>query len=437
VSSAASPLLDPRQRPLLWSIVAGGAVMSLALGIRHVQGLFLLPVTLDRSWSRETFSFAMALQNLVWGLAQPVAGALADRFGTHKVAAAGVGLYTLGLVLMVLGGHPLVFLLGAGVLIGVALACTAFGVVYGAITRIAPPELRATSVAVTGAVGGLGLFVLVPATQALQGALGWRGALAVLAAGMATLVLAVGGLRDQQRGSGAVAATGPSNAGSQLPTPALAQPQPQPQPPRQSMRQAIHEALGHRGFWLLNLGFLTCGFQLAFIGAHLPAYVLDKGLRAEHAVAGLAIVGLANVAGTYACGRLGGVFRRKHVLALLYLARTAATALFVLLPLSPLTLYLFCVAMGLMWLGTVPLTNGIVSGVFGVRYVSTLFGFVFLGHQLGGFAGAWLGGWVFDHTRSYDGVWMASMALGVLAAVLHLAIDDRPLVRPRMAGAAA
>lgn len=407
------PLFERQNRPLLWSILAGGAVMSLALGIRHAQGLFMVPVTLDRGWSREAFSLAMAVQNLAWGIAQPFAGAVADRFGTHKVVAAGVLVYAAGLLVMAQATEPFVFILGAGVLIGLALACTAFGVVYGAISRIAGPELRASAVAWTGALGGVGLFVLVPTTQGLQDTLGWPQALAVLAACIAVLVAGARALRDV--------------------APAHAHATPQPQ---QSVAEAVREAMAHKGFWLLNLGFLTCGFQLAFIASHLPAYVLDKGLRAEHAVAGLAIVGIANVVGTYACARLGGAFRRKHVLALLYLARTAAMALFVLLPLTPASLYLFCAAMGLMWLGTVPLTNGIVSGVFGLRYIGTLFGLVFLGHPLGGFAGVWLGGYVFDLYRSYDLVWLVATGLGLLAGALHLAIDDRPLVRhPALAAA--
>lgn len=398
-----SPLFEPRHRALLWSVVVGGAVMSLALGTRHVQGLFLIPVTMERGWSRETFSFAMAVQNLVWGLAQPFAGALADRFGTHRVVAVGVLVYAAGLAVMASTTSATVFVLGAGVLVGLALACTAFGVVYGAINRIAPTSLRASSVAVTGALGGVGLFLLVPVTQDLQASLGWPQALLAMAAAIGLMVVGARALKDTN-----------GHAGSG---------------PQQSIRQAVREASRHPGFWLLNLGFLTCGFQLAFLSAHLPAYLLDQGLRAEHAAAGLAIVGLTNVLGTYVCGRLGGLFRRKHVLSLIYLARTVAMALFLLLPLTPGSLYLFCAAMGLMWLGTVPLTNGIVAGVFGVRYVSTLFGMVFLGHQLGGFAGAWLGGWVFDTFQSYTPLWIGSMLLGVLAGALHLGIDDRPLPR--------
>jgi len=399
-----SPLLERPNRSLLWAVLVGGVVMSLALGTRHVQGLFLLPLTADRGWSRESFSFAMGVQNMVWGLAQPFAGALADRFGTHKVVMVGVLIYAVGLAIMATATHPVVFVLGAGLLIGVALACTTFGVVYGAVSRIAPLQLRASSQALTGALGGVGLFLLVPATQQLQVSLGWPGALLLMAAAIATLVFTAMALKDTGTGSG-------------------------PAAPQQSFRDAIREAGTHRGFWLLNLGFLTCGFQLAFIASHLPAYLLDKGLQPQHAVAALAIVGIANVVGTYVCAQLGGVYRRKHVLALLYLARTAAMALFLLLPLTPLSLYAFCALMGFMWLGTVPLTNGIVAGIFGVRYISTLFGMVFFGHQLGGFAGAWLGGWAFDTFGSYDPVWIGAMVLGVVAGALHLLIDDRPAVR--------
>lgn len=401
-----TPLPSTMNRTLLASIVLGGAIMGLAIGTRHVQGLFLVPMTMERGWTREAFSFAMALQNLVWGLAQPFTGMLADRHGSARVVAAGVVLYAAGLALMACATTPLQLALAAGVLLGLALSCTGFGVVYAAVSRIAPPASRSSAVGLTGAVGGFALFLLVPLTQALQDALGWAAALLVLAGALLAVLPGARALDDRQDGHGG--------------GPAL---------PRQSLREAIAEAGRHRGFWLLNLGFLACGFQLAFIAAHLPAYLLDKGLHPRHAVVGLALVGLTNILGTYLCGHLGGLYRRKHLLAALYLARTVFMALFLLLPLTPASVYLFCAAMGLLWLGTVPLTSGIVAGVFGVRYMATLFGFVFFGHQVGGFFGAWLGGRVFDLTGSYEGVWIGAMVLGLVAAVLHLAIDDQPVAR--------
>lgn len=387
-------------------VVAGGLVMGLALGVRHAQGIFLVPITVDRGWSREAFGFAIALQNLVWGLAQPFTGMIADRFGARRVIAAGLALYGLGLYGMAGADSLAGFNLAAGVGIGAALSATSFGVVYGALSRLVPAEQRSWALGLAGAVGGLGQFFLVPGAQGLIDQLGWMGALGALALLCALLLPCALPLHDRPGG-------GTPGAG-------------------QSLRAALAEAFGHRGFWLLNAGFLACGFQLAFIASHLPAYVLDKGLSAGTAVAGLATIALANVAGTYVCGLLGGRYRRKHLLCILYLLRAAAMALFVLTPLSPASLYLFCAVMGFLWLGTVPLTNGLVSQVFGVRYVTTLFGFVFFGHQLGAFLGVWLGGYVFEATRSYDLIWLSGIALGVIAAALHYPIDDRELLRQAM-----
>ncbi|WP_298233208.1 MFS transporter [uncultured Azohydromonas sp.] len=398
---------DRRSRP--WRVVvAGGLVMGLALGVRHAQGIFLLPVTLDHGWPREAFGFALAVQNLVWGLAQPVTGMVADRFGSRRVVIGGLLCYAAGLLLMSRAPTPVAFTLSAGLCIGMGLSGTAFGTVYGALSRLVAPVQRSWALGMAGAVGGLGQFIVLPASQGLIASLGWAGALAALGLACALLLPCAKPLDDR---------------------PAAAP------PGRQRLSSALREAFGHRGFWLLNLGFLACGFQLAFIAAHLPAYVLDRGLPARHAVAGLALVALANVAGTYVLGALGGRHRRKHLLAGVYLARSLAMAAFVLLPLSPWSLYAFCAVMGFLWLGTVPLTNGLVSQVFGVQYIATLFGFVFFGHQLGAFLGVWLGAAVFDATRSYDAIWLAGIGLGLLAALLHWPIDDRPLVRAAPAAA--
>lgn len=392
-------------------VLAGGAVIGLALGIRHVQGLFLVPITMGHGWTRETFGLAIALQNLVWGAMQPFAGMLADRFGAAKVVLAGIVVYALGLLLMAHAGTPLGFTLSAGVLIGMGLSGTSFGVVYGAISRLAAPERRSWALGVAGAVGGVGQFVMVPTAQGLLGTVGWVMALVIMAAVMALSLPLAAPLRERALTTAAPGA-------------------------HQSMGAAIREAFAHPGFWLLNLGFLTCGFQLAFIGAHMPAYLLDKGLTGRHGMVALALIAAANIVGTYYCGALGGLFRRKYLLSLLYLIRTAAIALFILLPLSPATLYAFAIVMGLLWLGTVPLTNGLLSQMFGVRYIGTLFGFVFLGHQIGAFLGVWLGGLVYDHLHSYDGIWFGAMALGVVAALLHWPIDDRQVARTPVAQAA-
>ncbi|MDH0683629.1 MULTISPECIES: MFS transporter [Achromobacter] len=412
MSTPQKPSLDASQ---LWLLVlAGGGVMGLALGVRHVQGLFLLPVTMDRGWSRETFAIALAVQNLTWGIVQPFTGMIADRYGSAKVIAGGLVFYALGLAGMAHATTPAAFMWTAGVCIGIALSGTAFAAIYGALSRLVPPERRSWALGVAGAVGGLGQFTMVPAAQWLIGGWGWVAALLVFAMVLMILLPLAVPLRE------------PANRVRDAAAPDA----------NLSLSDAIREAFTRPGFWLLNLGFLACGFQLAFIGTHLPAYLMDKGLRASDAVAALAIIALTNVMGTYVCGILGAHHRRKYLLAGIYLVRTAAIALFVLVPLSTWSVYAFAAVMGFVWLGTVPLTNGLISQVFGVRYITTLFGFVFFGHQVGSFLGVWLGGVVFEATRSYDLIWLGAMALGVLSAALHWPIDDREIQRARPAGAA-
>ncbi|MDF1749293.1 MAG: MFS transporter [Alphaproteobacteria bacterium] len=384
--------------------------MGLALGVRHVQGLFLLPVTMDHGWSRETFGFAMALQNLTWGIAQPFTGMLADKFGSAKVIATGLIAYATGLFFMVQAESTSAFMLSAGICIGIALSGTAFGAVYGALSRIMPPDRRSWALGLAGAIGGLGQFAMVPAAQTFISMLGWSGALLILAVGMTALLPLVWAMRDQSVST--------TSSVDEI-----------------SMSVAIGEAFRHRGFWMLNLGFLACGFQLAFIATHLPAYLSDRGLSASEGVAALAIIALTNVIGTYLLGLWGGILRRKYILAVLYLVRTVAIALFVFLPLSALSTYLFAAVMGFLWLGTVPLTNGLVSQIFGVRYITTLFGFVFLGHQLGSFFGVWLGGYLFEETGSYDAVWLIAMGVGILATLVHWPINDQTILRKPYVGA--
>jgi MFS family permease len=389
-----------------WLIVlAAGAVMGAALGIRHVQGLFLQPVTLDQGWSREIFGFTLALQNLVWGLAQPFTGMIADRFGSMKVILPGMLLYALGLFATAHSSSAAEFMLGNGFLIGIALAGTAFGAVYGSLSRIFPAEHRSWALGVAGSIGGLGQFCMVPFVQNLLDGMGWISALMVLCAVMVLMSPLVFWLRD---GNGAIR---------------------WPEKGELTMGEAIREACAHRGFWLLNLGFLACGFQLAFIAGHMPAYLMDKGMGPREAGIALAVISLANIIGTYLSGYLGGLMRRKYLLSVIYLVRSAAMILFVALPVSEVTVYAFSFVMGLIWLGTVPLTNGLVSQIFGVRYITTLFGIVFFGHQLGAFLGVWLGGYVFDLTKSYDLLWFGSIALGLLAAALHMPINDANVVR--------
>jgi MFS family permease len=389
-------------------VLCGGLIMGLALGARHVQGLFLLPMTSARGWTRDEFALAIALQNLVWGLMMPVAGIIADKYGTAKVLAGGCVLYAAGLALMAYATTNMELVLTAGLLIGAALAATSFGTVYGAISRLVEPQRRGWALGLAGAVGGLGQFAMVPLTQGFIREFGWMMALVLLAAIMASVLPMSVALREPP------ASTGAGEDG-------------------QSLSQALVEALSHRGFWLLNFGFLACGFQLAFMAGHLPAYLMDKGMNGRSAVVALSLIALSNIAGTYFCGVLGARYRRKHLLAWIYLLRSAAIALFVSLPVSELTLYPFAFIMGLLWLGTAPLTNGMVSQMFGVKYLTTVFGFVFVGHQIGSFLGVWLGGVVFERMGSYQLVWMGSIALGLIAAALHWPIDDRAVMRLRPA----
>jgi MFS family permease len=389
-------------------VICGGAIMGLALGIRHVQGLFLLPMSIARGWPREVFGFAIAMQNLCWGLSQPFIGMLADRFGSAKVIASGTLVYLTGLVLMAQATTPLGLVVSGGLVIGIAQSCTTFGTIYGALSRIVPEDRRGWALGLAGSMGGVGMFLMVPLTQEMQRWFGWAVALMLLGVVIAACTPAARALDDS-------AGDSPSAVGTEA--------------NGQSMVAAIGEAFRHRGFWLLNLGFTACGFQVAFIAAHLPAYLLDRGLDARAGVAGLAIIALANVASMYLFGSWGGLYRRKYLLAGIYLARPAAIALFLLCPLTPISVYLFCAVIGFLWLGVVPLTNGIVSGVFGVRYITTLFGFVFFGHQVGSFLGIWLGARVYDTTHSYNMIWVATMVVGLVAAVLHLLIDDAPVER--------
>lgn len=407
---AAMRTTPPIPRALLWAVICGGLIAGMSIGIRHVHGLFMLPMTFDRGWSRETFSFALALQNLSWGLAQPLAGWFADRFGGARVLAFGVLLYGASLALMSqVHSHAALYAV-AGVGIGVAQACTAFAAVYGVLNRLAPDALRGWALSVAGAIGALVQFVAVPAAQALIGHVGWGAALMALGLFAACLLPATLSLREPtSRGLAHAKPGGPGAA------------------------EAVRLALGSPGFRWLLLGFAVCGFQLAFIANHMPAYLLAEGAAPGVAVAGLGLIALANIPGTYVCGRLGGPYRPQRVLALLYLLRAMAMTAFVIAPKSAPVVLAFCAVMGFLWLGTLPLTNTLVTQMFGVSQGGTLFGLVFMGHQLGAFAGVWLGGWVFDRFHGYTPMWGVAIGVGLLAALLHLPIAG--LRHPRFAAA--
>jgi predicted MFS family arabinose efflux permease len=389
-------------------LLCGAAIVTLSMGIRHGFGLWLQPITMDRGWTRETFAFALAVQNLAWGVAAPFAGMLADRFGALRVLVAGAVMYAVGLVLMALATSGLAFAGSAGLLIGMAQAGTTFAVIYGVIGRQVDPAKRSWAMGVAAAAGSFGQFLMVPVENWLIDALGWRDALFVLGcAALAIAPLALG-LREPQ----------PANDG-----------------PSQTVGAAVREAFAYPSFRLLTAGFFVCGFQVVFIGVHLPSYLKDQGMTPQVATVALALIGLFNVFGTYAAGALGQTLAKRHILAAIYLLRSLAIAAFLATPLTPWSVYVFSAAMGLLWLSTVPPTNAMVAQIFGVRYLSTLGGFVFLSHQAGSFLGAWLGGLLYDRSGSYDVVWWIAIALGLAAAAVNLPIREHPIVRPATAGA--
>ncbi|HKW81761.1 MAG TPA: MFS transporter [Casimicrobiaceae bacterium] len=378
-------------------------ILTLAMGIRHGFGLFLQPMSADLHWGRETFALALAVQNLTWGATQPFAGMLADKYGSGRVLLAGCLLYSLGLLTMAHATTPLMMVLTAGILIGTGLSGVTFSVVSGVLTRSFAPEKRSMALGISAAAGSFGQFALLPLTQWLLGHVGWYGALLALAGvGLLMAPLALALVERSTRQAHAF---------------------------RQSAGEAMREALGHRGYVLLTLGFFVCGFQVTFIGVHLPSYLLDKGLSAYVGVTALMLIGLFNVFGTYISGWLGSRISKKYILSTIYFGRSVVIAAFLLLPLSPWSVYAFAVVLGILWLSTVPATNGIVAQVFGVRYMAMLSGFTFFSHQVGSFLGAWLGGLLFDRTGSYNIVWYLSIALGVVAGLLNLPIDEREIRR--------
>ena len=409
MTSPASTSADWRTPTVV--LVCGGMILTLAMGIRHGFGLFLQPMSAELHWGRETFALALAVQNLVWGVTQPFAGMLADKYGSGRVLLGGAALYCLGLVTMAHAATPLTMVLTAGVLIGTGLSGVTFSVVSGVLGRSYPPEKRSMALGISAAAGSFGQFALLPLTQWLLSHVGWYGALLTLAA--VGLLMAPLALALVERRTGHVHAF------------------------RQSAGEAMREALGHRGYVLLTLGFFVCGFQVTFIGVHLPSYVLDKGLPAYVGVTALMLIGLFNIVGTYAAGWLGARISKKYILSAIYFGRSVIIAAFILVPISAMSVYAFAVALGILWLSTVPTTNGIVAQVFGVRYMAMLSGFTFFSHQIGSFLGAWLGGLLFDRTGSYNIVWYLSIALGIVAGLLNLPIDEREIARPRLAKASA
>lgn len=387
-------------------LIYAALIVCVAMGIRHTFGLFLAPMSADHGWSRELFSFAIALQNLVWGAAQPFAGLVADRYGAKRVLWLGSLLYLVGLVGMAWSASGTGLAASAGLLIGLAQSGTTYSVVYSAMGQLIPQEKRSWAMGVVAAAGSFGQFLMVPVAAGLIGGLGWFATLLMFAA-CAALIVPLGTALT----AGLVPAAAPGGG--------------------QNARQALTEASSDRGFVLLTLGYFVCGFQVVFIGVHLPTYLLDKGLSGNVGMTALALIGLFNVFGTYFAGFLGGRLPKRYLLAGIYLSRSVVIGTFLLLPLSPPTVYVFAATMGFLWLATVPLTNAVIAQLFGVRFLGMLSGFVFFSHQIGSFLGVWLGGLLFDRNGNYNLVWGICIALGVVAALLNLAIDETALASRR------
>ena len=401
--------MERHWRTPLVVLVAGCLIMCISFGIRAGFGLFLQPMSLEYGWGREVFSFSIALQNLMWGALGAVAGGFADRFGPGRVVAGGAICYILGLIGMAYIDTPLLMHANAGLFLGGALGGTSFGIILAVIGRAVAPEKRSLAMGVATAAGSFGQFLLLPLTQTLIAAFDWHVALLILA-GVAALIIPL-----------SLALAGNPAASTAKP---------------QSIGEALHEALGEKGFHLLFWGYFVCGFHIAMLTVHLPAFVTDAGLKPSHGMTALALIGLFNVIGTFGAGWLGGRFSKKYLLSSIYLVRAGLISMLVFLPLSPVTLYVFACGIGLLWLGTVPLTNGLVQQIFGMRYAAMLASIVFFGHQIGSFVGVWGAGYLYDTTGSYQWAFVASIALGIFAAIVNLPVNEKPLAERRAIAAA-
>ena len=405
INPAGTPDIQAPKLSMWQVLLCGAAIVTLSMGIRHGFGLWLQPITQAQGWTRETFAFAIAVQNLSWGLFGIFAGMIADRFGAFRVIIAGAVLYALGLAGMALAATGMLFTLSAGVLIGAAQAGTTYAVIYGVIGRNISAEKRSWAMGVAAAAGSFGQFLMVPTEGFLISSLGWKEALLVLSAAVLLIVPLAFGLREK------------TSAGAA------------PVKREQTIVQALAEAFKYPSFQLLMAGYFVCGFQVVFIGVHMPSYLKDKSLPPEVASYALALIGLFNVFGTYAAGALGQRMPKKNILAGIYFARALVIAIFISVPLSPLSVYIFSAVMGTLWLSTVPPTNAAVAQIFGIQHLSMLSGFIFFSHQIGSFLGVWLGGYLYDRTGSYDIVWYLSIALGIFAGLVNLPVRETPIVR--------
>ncbi|MEQ1536020.1 MAG: MFS transporter [Burkholderiaceae bacterium] len=390
-------------------LVCGAAIVTLAMGIRHGFGLWLQPITTQYGWTRENFAFAIAIQNLSWGVTGIAAGMLADKFGAFKVIIGGALLYALGLFGMAYANTPFLFALAAGILIGAAQSGTTYAVIYGVIGRNVSPEKRSWAMGVAAAAGSFGQFLMVPTEGFLISSFGWQQALVML--GFATLLMIPlsFGLREHAFTNGSV-----------------------PAKRDQTIVEALKEAFKYPSFQLLMAGYFVCGFQVVFIGVHLPSYLKDKGLSPQVASYALALVGLFNVFGTYIAGSLGQTMAKRKILSFIYFARAVSVTIFIVAPLTPMSVYIFASVMGLLWLSTVPPTNALVAQIFGIQHLSMLSGFVFFSHQIGSFLGAWMGAVIFDANKSYDVMWYIIIALGVFGGLINLPVKESAVPRSQL-----
>lgn len=399
---------------ILLILVAGCMISALGFGPRAALGLFLSPMSQANGWGRDVFALALAIQILLWGAVQPVAGAIADRFGPVRVLCAGSVLYSVGLALMVYSTTPLTLVFSAGVLMGFGISASSFTLVIAAFGKLLPPEWRSLAFGAGTAAGSFGQFLFSPLAVGLIHAFGWQNALL----SFAVIVLLIIPL--------ALVLAAPSFE-STTQTAASAQ--------KQSLRDALSEAFGHRSYVLLVLGFFTCGFQLLFITVHLPAYLVDRGQSVDAGAWTIGVIGLFNIIGSLLAGWLGDRMPKRYLLAAIYLLRSAAVLAFIMFPVTPASAVTFGAVMGLLWLSTVPPTSGLIALMFGTKWFATLFGLAFFSHQLGGFLGVWLGGVLYEAFGSYDPIWWGSIALGIVSALLHLPIVERPVARPVLAAA--
>ena len=391
----------------IFAISCACIIALLAFGPRSSMGFFQLPILQDNGWSRTTFGMAMALQNLCWGLGQPLFGLVADKFGTWRVLAFGALLYSLGLVVMAVAPTPLWLHIGGGVLIGLGVAACSFGVVLASIARLVSPEKRSLAFGLGTAAGSAGMFVFAPISQGLIDKLGWSDSLIAIAAVMLIIPLLAIPLRGNASTSRIAAAEFEQTTG-----------------------EALREAFVSKGYLLLASGFFVCGFQVAFIGAHFPAYISDLGIASRWAVVAISLIGFFNIIGSLASGVAGQRYSKPLLLSWIYIARSVVFTAFLLIPPSPTTVVVFSIVIGILWLSTVAPTNALVAVMFGTRYLGLLGGIVFFSHQVGSFLGVWMGGVLYDATGSYDVVWWLGVALGIFAAVVHWPIREEPVQRP-------